>query len=216
MKITKMLLTKNKYSRPGTKLNQVSKIVIHWVGNANSTAVNNRNYFNNLNGTYASSHYIIGLDGEILLCVPENEVAYHAKQANSYSIGIECCHPDWGGKFNKKTYSSLISLCVDLCKRYNLNPITDIIRHYDVTGKDCPSYYVSHICDWNKLKEDVLKEMDGGEEVIEQITITLNGKEKKVDVINKNGNNFIKLQDLRDDKISVGYANKKPIITVKS
>lgn len=161
MEIKQALLTKNPYSRPGVKLSKVTKIVVHWVGNANSTAQANRNYFESLKTKkiYASSHYIIGLEGEILLCVPEDEVAYHATVANGYSIGIENCHPNWDGKFNDKTYKSLIELCSDLCKRYNLNPEKDIIRHYDVTKKECPKYYVKNTKAWLKLKEDVKNKM---------------------------------------------------------
>lgn len=151
------LLTINPYSRPGTKLKQVKNIVVHWVGNANSTAIANRNYFESLKEkkSFASSHYIVGLQGEIIQCVPESEVAYHAKEANSYSIGIEVCHPDWGGKFNSKTYESLIELCADICERYNLEPTQAIIRHYDVTKKTCPKYYVEHNGAWLQLKQDV-------------------------------------------------------------
>lgn len=157
MEIKQALLTKNPYSRPGTKLSKVSKIVVHWVGNANSTAQANRNYFESLKTKkiYASSHYIIGLEGEILQCIPEDEVAYHATVANGYSIGIENCHPDWNGKFNDKTYGSLIELCADLCKRYGLDAQKDIIRHYDVTKKDCPRYYVKNTSAWIKLIQDV-------------------------------------------------------------
>lgn len=157
MKIEDKLLTPNKYSRPGTKIGKIKNIVIHWVGNAGSKAISNRNYFESLKDKkiYASSHYIIGLEGEIIRCVPENEVAYHANQANSYSIGIENCHPDCNGKFNDKTYKSLVELCVDICKRYNLDPEIALIRHYDVTKKQCPLYYVQHLDAWKKLKLDV-------------------------------------------------------------
>lgn len=157
MEIKKALLTKNVYSRPGKKLNQVTKIVIHWVGNANTSAEANRNYFESLKTKriYASAHYIIGLKGEIIQCIPEDEIAYHATVANSYSIGIENCHPDWSGKFNAQTYKSLIELCADLCKRYNLNPETDVIRHYDVTKKQCPKYYVTNTEAWKQLKVDI-------------------------------------------------------------
>ena len=157
MEIKQALLTPNTYSRPRQKLSKVTKIVIHWVGNAGSSAKANRDYFESLKyrNIYASAHYIIGLEGEILQCIPENEVAYHATKANAYSIGIENCHPDWTGKFNDKTYKSLIELCVDLCKRYGLNPDTDIIRHYDVTRKICPKYYVEHPAAWIALKRDV-------------------------------------------------------------
>ena len=161
MKITKALLTPNSYSRPQIKLAKVTHIVIHWIGNANTSAQANRNYFESLKikKIYASSHYIVGLNGEILQCVPENEVAYHANSANSYSIGIENCHPDWGGKLNEKTYESLIELCVDICTRYQLDPEKAMIRHYDVTKKICPKYYVEHMDAWLKLKQDVKNAM---------------------------------------------------------
>ena len=148
----------------------MKNIVVHWVGNANTTAINNRNYFESLKTKkiYASSHYIIGLDGEIIQCVPENEVAYHASQANSYSIGIECCHPDWNGKFNDKTYQSLIELCVDICKRYKLDPQKTLIRHYDVTKKQCPLYYVQHQDAWEMLKYDVSVALEGKDQELEE------------------------------------------------
>lgn len=159
MNIEDRLLTINQYSRSGEKQNKIEKIVVHWVGNANSSAIANRNYFENLKNThktYASSHYIIGLNGEIIRCIPENEVAFHAGSysMNRKSIGIEDCHPDWGGKFNDNTYNSLVELCADICKRYDLG-IDAIIRHYDVTGKSCPKYYVENEQEWIKFKNDV-------------------------------------------------------------
>lgn len=162
MEIKKALLTVNRYSRVGKKMKEVKKIVVHWVGNANTSAMANRNYFENLkNGkVYASSHYIIGLEGEIVQCIPEDEVAYHATTANGYSIGIENCHPDWSGKFNEKTYNSLIELCTDICKRHGLDPETDILRHYDISKKMCPKYYVQNPESWKKLKADVKAMME--------------------------------------------------------
>ena len=140
------------------------------MGNANTTAINNRNYFESLKTKkiYASSHYIVGLEGEVIQCVPENEVAYHANQANSYSIGIECCHPDWNGEFNDKTYQSLIELCVDICKRYKLDPQIALIRHYDVTRKQCPLYYVQHQNAWQQLKYDVSVAFKGKDQELEE------------------------------------------------
>lgn len=162
MEIIKSLLTPNAYSRPQTRLKTVTHIVVHWVGNASSTGKANRDYFESVKNKkiYASAHYIIGLEGEILLCVPETEVAYHAKEANSYSIGIENCHPDWDGKFNSKTYASLVKLCADLCIRYGLQPDKALLRHYDVTQKVCPKYYVSNPGEWDKLKKDVKAAMN--------------------------------------------------------
>lgn len=158
MKITNNYLTVNPYSRPGTKLTSVKNIVVHYVGNPSTSALANRNYFESLKnkGVYASSHYIIGLNGEIIRCIPENEVAYHAGNytVNCNSIGIECCHPDSTGKFNSKTYNALIELLRDLCKRYGLNS-SNVIRHYDVTGKKCPLFYVNNPSEWTKLKNSI-------------------------------------------------------------
>ena len=157
MKITEMFLTPNKYSRPGIKLEKVTKIAVHYVGNPKSTAKNNRDYFENLKDTharYVSAHFVIGLEGEIVQCIPLNEWSYCTNQANGYSISIECCHPDSTGKFNKATEDSLVELCAFLCKKFGL-AADDVIRHYDVTGKHCPLWYVSHPEDFKVFKERV-------------------------------------------------------------
>ncbi len=162
MEIKQVLLTPNRYSRPGKKMEKVKKIVIHWVGNANTSAMANRNYFESLKvkKVFASAHYIIGLEGEILQCIPESEIAYHATTANGYSIGIENCHPDWKGEFNSKTYRSLIELCAGICKCYHLDPEKDILRHYDISKKLCPKYYVENPDAWTKLKKDVKNKIE--------------------------------------------------------
>lgn len=163
MNIQENLLTISPYCRSGEKQNKIQNIVVHWVGNAGSSAIGNRNYFNSLatsHKTSASSHYIIGLQGEIIRCVPENEVAFHSGSysMNRKSIGIEDCHPDWNGKFNDATYNSLVELCADICRRYGLS-VNNIIRHYDVTGKDCPRYYVQNPNEWIKFKNDVANKL---------------------------------------------------------
>lgn len=170
MEIIKDYITPNKYSRPGTALKEVTKIVVHYTGNPGSTAKNNRDYFNSMpevakkrpqDVRYVSSHYIIGLSGEIIACVPENEIAYCSNNANSYSISIENCHPDSEGRFNPATLHSLIELLANLCRRYRLEPRKDIIRHYDVTGKACPLWYVSHPDEWEALRAQVADKLAG-------------------------------------------------------
>jgi len=172
MIIKDILLTPNPYSRRQKK-NFPKKIVIHYVGNPGSSAIANRNYFESLKSgfkqsagsyRYASSHYVIGLLGEIIRCIPEDEEAIHASdgEVNSSSIGIENCHANWTGKFNDSTMSSLIELCVDICIRYKLNPLTDIYRHFDIpkaNHKDCPRWFVSHPEDFEKLKLDIFDQI---------------------------------------------------------
>jgi len=151
------LLTVNEYSRPGTKLEEINGIVIHYTANPGSTARQNRDYFEGLKdvkSTKASSHFIIGLDGEIVQCIPSSEISYASNDRNVDTISIECCHADESGKFNKATYKSLVHLTAWLCLEFDVEP-DNVIRHYDVTGKNCPKYYVENKSEWNKFIKDV-------------------------------------------------------------
>lgn len=224
MNIQNNYITVNQYSRPKIAIKAVKGVVIHWVANPNSSAEANRNYFDGLkvgkknnNGgmIYASAHYIVGLDGEIIACIPENEMAYHASSANGTHLGIEVCHKDWKGQFSSPPYEALVELVADICKHYKLNPLADVIRHYDVTGKDCPKYYVSHNEAWVQLKNAVNKRLERKD--ITQITIRLNDKEKLVSTINIEETHYIKLRDLADDHIDIGYDKEKkmPVVTIK-
>lgn len=151
------LLDVNPYSRPGIQSNGITGIVIHYTANPGSTAQENRDYFNGLqysHETSASSNFIVGLDGEIIQCVPTWEVAYASNDRNYDTVSIEVCHPDESGKFTDATYRSLVQLTAWLCVKFNLTS-EDVIRHYDVTGKNCPKYFVEHEDAWGTFKENV-------------------------------------------------------------
>ena len=155
--VTVDLLPLNDYSRPGTELEKVTGIVIHYVGNPGTTAEQNHSFFENLAATgetYASSHFLIGMDGEILQNVPLDEVAYCSNSANDSTLSIECCHPDDTGAFTDATYDSLVKLTAWLMDYYGLKP-KQVIRHYDVTGKDCPRYFVQHPEAWEAFRQDL-------------------------------------------------------------
>lgn len=207
METQQKLLTINKYSRPGSKIGHIKKITVHWVGNAGSSAIANRNYFEGLkegkknaygNYIYASSHYIVGLQGEVVLCVPEDELAYHGNSHNNMAIGIETCHPDWGGKFSELTYKSLVELIAELCTRYKLSPLVDVERHYDITKKDCPHYYVVNEQAWRAFLVDVKNKIEEGDEMLVKEKINVNGKEVEVDSITKDGVTYIPMRQLAD------------------
>ena len=156
------LLEVNAYSRPGIESGEITGIVIHYTANPGATAQNNRDYFEGLktsHKTKASSHFIVGLDGEIIQCVPTWEIAYASNDRNTDTVSIECCDPDESGRFNEKTYRSMVQLTAWLCKKFGLNE-TDVIRHYDVTGKDCPKYFVEHEDAWSDFRTDVKKALE--------------------------------------------------------
>lgn len=158
----------NPYSRPGTKREEVHDIVLHYVANPSTTAKQNLSYFKNLAGqkgkntVSASSHYIIGIDGEILQGIPLDEIAYANYPRNEDTVSIELCHPDETGKITEATRMSLIRLTVWLCQELGLTE-KDVIRHYDVIGKNCPKYYVEHEDAWKELLKDIKKNLNGKE-----------------------------------------------------
>lgn len=136
--ITEDFLTVNPYSRPAEPLDGVKNIFVHYTANKNTSARQNRSYFENLGitgETSASAHFIIGYDGEIIQCLPLDEIGYAVKTRNYDSISIECCYRDDSGKFTDATYQSLLQLTAWLLKEYKLAP-NDVLRHYDVGGKN--------------------------------------------------------------------------------
>lgn len=151
------LLDVNPYSRPGIQSDGITGIVIHYTANPGSTAQENRDYFNGLqysHETSASSNFIVGLDGEIIQCVPTWEVAYASNDRNYDTVSIEVCHPDESGRFTDATYRSLVQLTAWLCVKFGLTS-DDVIRHYDVTGKNCPKYFVEHEDEWELFRKNV-------------------------------------------------------------
>lgn len=155
--ITEDFLTVNEYSRPGEKLGKVRNIFVHYTANPGTSAAQNRSYFENLGitgETSASAHFVIGYEGEIIQCIPLEEIAYAVVQRNYDSISIECCYLAEDGKFTDETYQSLLRLSAWLLNEYNLAP-DDMRRHYDEGGKKCPLYYVEHEDAWEEFLSDL-------------------------------------------------------------
>ncbi len=159
--IEQKLLRKNIFSRPDVSMREVKNIVVHYVGNPGTSAESNQRYFDSLadqdpeqGGVSSSSHFIIGLEGEIIQCIPLNEISYANAPRNFDTVTIEVCHPDDTGKFTSASYDSLVKLTAWLCGELALDE-KDVIRHYDVNGKGCPKYYVDHEDAWKRFRQDL-------------------------------------------------------------
>ena len=181
----------NKYGRPGTKRSKTTKIAWHFTGQHDVPAKNTVSYFSNVvangyrvNGRYiyASSHLVMGLDGEIYHIIPFNEIAYTTNSANAYSIGIECATTGSDDHYTDKEYVSMIKTGAWLAQSYGLDPRTDFIRHYDVTRKICPRYFVNNVKAWEQFKLDCYNYLNGLVKEKDIVNCT-NGK-GKVTVIN--------------------------------
>ncbi len=155
--MTEELLEVNEYSRPGEALGKVKKIFVHYTANPGTTAEQNRNYFQGLadsGETSASAHFVIGYEGEILQCIPLEEIGYAVAEHNYDSVSIECCYQEEDGHFTEATYESLLHLTAWLMEKYKLTT-EDVLRHYDASGKLCPKYYVEHPEAWDTFKVDL-------------------------------------------------------------
>ena len=138
---------------------KIEYLVIHYVG-AVSTARNNASYFKN---TYrgASAHYFVD-DNEVVQVVEDKDIAWHcgndvyysgARNSNSLSIEM-CCYKMSNGNLNvsSDTESRAIELSKELIQKYNI-PIENVVRHYDVTHKNCPAPFVTDEEKWNNFKK---------------------------------------------------------------
>ncbi len=79
----------------------------------------------------------MGLDGEIIQCLPLWEKSAASNWRNNDTISIEVCHPDESGKFGDETYKSVVKLTAWLLSETGLDE-NAVIRHYDITEKQCP------------------------------------------------------------------------------
>lgn len=175
-------LTRPYLKNPGKyQIKEVRAIVAHWTANTSkgANAVANRNYFNNGSPgpggklRQASAHYCVD-DRTVVQCLPDHEVAYHVGAArykaegydlfrdhpalspNYFTVGFEMCvnsDGDWD-----MTRAHSVDLAAHLLTKHGLG-IERLIRHYDVTGKDCPKMFLEDI-PWAHFKNDVMLVMN--------------------------------------------------------
>lgn len=110
----------------------ITKIVVHYM---NGTLAGTDAHFRNT-ASQVSAHYGIE-DYNRHIYVDEGNTAWHARQANPFSIGIETS-ADPNRPPSKKSYENLIDLIADLVRKYNLNPDKDIVGHNKYVATSCP------------------------------------------------------------------------------
>lgn len=163
------MLTINKYSRPNKPLKRVRGLVLHWPDYPRASARSVYNIFEsrkNGNDGYGATHKIIGLEGEIVECIPEKEMAYHCGSKNytnyamhkfgtypnNCTLSVELCHIDEKGTMNKETFEAAVNLMTIWCKKYGLKAL-DITTHHNIVGwKECPKWFVDNPYDLEYLR----------------------------------------------------------------
>lgn len=173
MNITKKCSTHNTTAKKNRPLDY---IVIHYTAGVSSkpgSAANTAAYFARPDARQASADFILD-DSYIIQYNPDiknrycwhcgggkqgnSGAAYYGKCLNSNSIGIEICSTNRTGKvtnandrnwyFSDAVLKNAEDLVNYLMKTYNIPP-SNVIRHFDVTGKSCPG-----VPGWNSYTKD--------------------------------------------------------------
>lgn len=135
-------------------LDSVQYIVIHYTANKGDTAENNGRYFANVNKVKAGAHFFVDQQGNVVKSVNISRVAwavggsrypnyqktggakYYGACTNSNSISIELC--DNATKDPSRAQIEAVGALVKYIQKRCKNATT-VIRHFDVTGKNCPA-----------------------------------------------------------------------------
>ena len=120
--------------------NRITQIIVHHNATTNKDVAMNTWLESGSAGT--SAHYEI-TPNEIVGCVGENSIAYHAGNwdVNVNSIGLEHVNssgaPSWS--VDGKTIENSAKLIVDICKRYGLPINRNTIKgHNEIVATACP------------------------------------------------------------------------------
>ena len=139
---------------------KIKYIVIHYTANDGDHDESNAKFFKSAYRG-ASAHYFVD-DDSATISVPDTYVAYSVGGSrysnykttggasmykvitNANSLNIEMCDTVKNGKHDvtEKTLQNTAELVVSLMRKYNI-PIANVYRHFDVTGKSCPSYWAT-------------------------------------------------------------------------
>lgn len=147
---------------------EICYLVIHFTANDGDTAKNNADYFTNSNIS-TSAHYFVD-EKEVWQSVRDADIAWHCGTKGTYfhpycrnanSIGIELCSRIKNGKyyFQAGTVENAVQLARSLMQKYGIAP-DHVVRHYDVTHKNCPAPFVENVAAWQDFKRRLTEEVD--------------------------------------------------------
>ncbi len=153
---------------------QIRYLVYHYTGNDGDAARNNAAYFQS-HVVEASAHYFVD-DTTVYRSVPDLRVAWavggskyanadatgggtmYGRITNTNSLSIELCDTIRNGVYqaSEATLANAAALGRALMEKYNI-PLANVYRHFDVTGKHCPSYLIA-VGKWAAFKERLEEE----------------------------------------------------------
>ena len=122
-------------------------------------------------GRQASANYCIGVDGDIVCSVDEENRAWtssnRTNDRQAITIEVSDCEYGYPWDISDESWDSLVALCVDICRRYNFRlnydgtPDGSLTRHDMFAATDCPGETLGSRFD--ELEQTVNAILDGEE-----------------------------------------------------
>lgn len=199
----------------GRKGYRVCKITPHHMAGI-LTGTQCAKLFQNANRN-ASANYCIGVDGDIVLNVPEEYRAWTSSSSSNdcQAITIEVSDCDYDWHISEKSWNSLINLCVDICNRYNFKltydgtPNGSLTRHNMFANTNCPGAYLQN--KFPELVEEVNKRLGVPVEPIKPVDNNTGLdplKEEKPMYKFRNGRTIEPIFADKNHTKQIGYLNK--------
>ena len=162
---------KKNYKAANRTVKDIQYIVLHYTSNINDTDVNNGLYYRD-NVVGASAHYFVR-DTSITCSVNPKDIAWavglgsmkkpyisnpthYGICTNSNSISVEMCGGPGTREATEKTKDTTAQLVAYLMNFYNI-PVQNVIKHFNVTGKNCPAWCVECPNKWDDMLNRIKK-----------------------------------------------------------
>lgn len=156
-------------------VNKKLKITIHLTGNR-SKGANAQMHAKLQSQVYGASWHWQVDDKEAIQSFEHTWQCFHAGDGagngNKHSIGIEGCINSDGDYV--KSVTNMAELTAKICKDEGLDPVKDVVRHYDWSGKHCPSQIMDgwYGITWAKFKQMVLDFYNAGNTTVKTVATT--------------------------------------------
>jgi N-acetylmuramoyl-L-alanine amidase len=175
-------IKKNNYSRPGYKLLDQQAVIEHWTANYGADAEDHRRYFNETViriKRYAGAHIFVDRHKALEL-IPLDEGTFGGNDGGTAGLKLQTLratdarYPTIDGEGNANLLCIHVEMCVEedgtihpdtiartaLVNQYLQKKFPQLkdtknrfVRHFDVTGKNCPAPMVSNPKLWKELLE---------------------------------------------------------------
>ena len=141
-------------NNPGKRISP-DTIVIHYSGVHGVSAERLALCLYNNNANNVSANYCVD-DKDIICTIKPGYMSYGVIGNNSHIINIEVCYDDPEGRFELDTVANLRRIVKYLMREFKI-PAEKVVRHFDLTGKKCPWYYVDNPREWARLHKVITK-----------------------------------------------------------